>query len=496
MASTNPYVAIDIGAESGRVIAGNIGPDGVTLDILHRFVTGGIHMLGSLCWDFPFYLREIEEGLRLYSAKYGQRPLSIGADSWANTFGLIDKHGRLLATPLHYRDACTDGIPEKFYQLMSAEKLYARTGIQMMQHNLLYQITSMAMAGDPLLQVADRMLMGAELITHFLCGECPGEYTNVSTTQLYDVPGDCWALDVSRIAGVPEYILPPVVKAGTKVGTLLRGVAERCRLSPDVELILPACHDTGSAVAGVPAEEGDDWLYISSGTWSLVGAEVGQAIVTPESCRANFTNEGGACGTIRFLKNVVGLWLIQECRREWAMAGETVGYDELTAMARDVNPFRCLIDVTDERFLDPGPMTPRITAYCRETGQKPPETKGGFTRTALEGLALAYRKVCRVTSELTGRKYRTLHVVGGGSQNALLNQMTADATGLVVKAGPVEATAIGNVMMQAMGMGRLASLAEGRAYLRKNIRTELYCPAANAEKVWNEAEGRLDDLRK
>lgn len=485
------YIAIDIGAESGRVMAGFLDDDGIRLEEAHRFSTGAVRMLDSLYWDLPHFLREIRTGFRAFAGRYGT-PEAIGVDSWGNGFGLLDKDGRLLANMIHYRDPRTEGVPEQFYRRMPPEKLYERTGVQMLRFNLLYQIHSLALAKDPLLEIADKMLMGGEIVSHYLAGHSPGEYTDVSTSQLYDVPRDAWAWDVAQAAGVPARILPEVVRPGTRIGRLLAHECDAAGFAGQPEVALPACHDTASAVAGIPAGRETDWLFISSGTWSLIGAELDRAIATPEAFAENFTNEGGVFGTYRFLKNIVGLWLLQEYARELAGAGQAADYAELSRNAEAAPPFRAIVDVNDPAFLDPGPMVPRIAAYCRRTGQRPPETPGETTRVILEGLALSYRRAAGTLERLTGRKYAVIHIVGGGCLNAPLNQMTADATGLVVKAGPAEATALGNIAMQAVAMERLSGLAEGREIIGKSFTARVFEPNPALAAEWEKAETELE----
>lgn len=494
MSAKSRYIAVDIGAESGRVIAGGLDDAGLELEIVHRFPTGGVRMLSSLCWDFPGFLREIRAGLRAYSARYGREPESIGIDAWSDAYGLLDKHGRLLANPLHYRDAVTHGAGEELYKRISPERIYSLTGIHMMSHKLIYQMFGSLLRGDPLFDVAETMLMGPELIYHFLAGVTLGEYSDVSTTQLYNLTADDWAWEVIDAARFPRRLFPEVVKPGTVAGPLLPEEADDCNLSR-APLTFVCTHDTGSAVVGIPAKNDDDWLFISSGTWSLAGVELTAPILTPEAMRLGFTNEGGADGYFRFLKNIAGLWILQEMRREWARAGRDLGYNEITALAASAEPFQCVIDVEDARFLAPGSMTDRIAAVARDTGQTPPADHGGFARVALEGLALAYRRFVDDAARVTGRKRSTIHIVGGGSQNRLLNRLTADATGLAVKSGPVEATALGNVIVQARAAGRLGTIWDGREILARSGGMEIFEPDPAAADKWREAEARLETMR-
>ncbi len=488
------YVAVDIGAESGRVIAGGLDDAGLALDVVHRFPTGGVRMLGSLCWDFPGFLREIRNGLRAYAAAHGRDPASIGIDTWSDAFGLLDRDGRLLANPLHYRDAVTAGAAEALYSKIAPERLYALTGIHMMNHKLIYQIYGSLLRGDPLFAAADKILMGAELLYHFLAGVTMAEYSDVSTTQFYDLTRDEWAWEIVDAMGLPRTLFPEVAKPGTPAGPLLADEADDCGLAR-VPLTFVATHDTGSAVVGIPAIDDEDWLFISSGTWSLAGVELRRPILTVDAMRRSFTNEGGAEGYIRFLKNIAGLWILQELRREWMRGGPEIGYDQLTTMAASAKPLACVLDVADPRFLAPGDMERKIVAMCGESGQSAPSDRGGFVRAVLEGLALSYREFVKDVAEVTGKTRRVIHVVGGGSRNRLLNQLTADATALLVKAGPVEATAFGNIIVQAKATGQLGSIWDGREILRCSGGIEEFTPALSTNEAWSAAEAKLALIR-
>ncbi len=487
MAKQERYVAVDLGAESGRVIAGLFDGDVIRTEEVHRFPTGGIRMLDRLVWDFPGFLREIRIGLAKFAAAYGSDPVSIGVDVWSDAFGLLDKGGRLLATPMHYRDDITLGVPEQLYARMPQETLYRHAGIHMMRHKMIYQMAGLALRDDPLLEAADTMLMGAELIYHFLSGETVGEYSDVTTTGLYDIGHDHWAWPVLDAARLPRRLFGEVVKPGTRRGTLLAADADECGLAR-VPMAYVCTHDTGSAVVGIPADQREDWLFISSGTWSLAGVELSAPVLTPEALAMTFTNEGGADGKVRFLKNIAGLWILQELRREWARQGRDYSYEQLTAMATAAKPFACVIDVDDARFLQPGDMMEKIAALCRETGQTPPADEGEAARSVLEGLALAYRKFVRDAEAMTGVKRSRIHIVGGGSKNALLNQLAADATGLPVRAGPVEATALGNIIVQAMASGALGSVWDGREIVRRTQQLQDFQPRAETAAQWLEAE--------
>lgn len=492
MARTKRYMALDLGAESGRAIVSAFDGKRMELEVLHRFTTHSVRMRDTLYWDFPSFLRNMKVGLSAYSAKYGSDLAGIACDSWGVDFGLLDKHGNLLSNPVHYRDARTNGVPEKLHEVLPSRNIYQRTGIQIMSINTIYQLYSMVLSNSSILDKAVSMLMIADLCAYFLSGEAVQEYTLATTSEMYDAEKKDWARDTLLSAKIPPNLMPEIVAPGTVIGPLLESVAGDCGLG-QVPVIAPGCHDTASAVAAVPAS-GDDWLYVSSGTWSLMGAELTEPIINDASFSRNFTNEGGVDGTIRFLKNICGMWMIQECRRVWTKEdGKETDYGELVRLSADAEPFARLINPNDSRFLAPGGMPERINQALRESGQPEAKTKGEFVRLCVESLALAYRATIQSLEEVTKRKYRVLHVVGGGSQNRQLNQMAADATGMVVKAGPVEATAFGNALMQAIALGDIASLSEARDVVRNSCAVETYEPSGDASR-WDEAYARFKKL--
>lgn len=491
MKGVRRYLAFDLGAESGRAIAGSMVGKKMELDILHRFPNGPVRLGDTLYWDVVGIHRELKVGLSAYAAKYGKELASIGSDSWGVDFGLLDRDGALLGNPVHYRDSRTEGMPEAVFKIIPRKEICARTGIQVMQLNTLYQLFSMRKKGSPILDLAETMLCMADLQNYFFSGEKAQEFTLATTTQMYDPQKSDWAVDLLERLGIPTKMLPEIVAPGSVVGTLREYIASECGVS-QVPVIAPACHDTAAAVAAVPAE-GDDWLYLSSGTWSLLGVELPSPLINDRSIQLNFTNEGGVDGTFRFLKNIMGLWLVQECRRQWEREGTSLDYATLTQMASQAKPFLALIDPNDNSFLAPGDMPTRIAAFCRRTGQTVPSDRGSFVRCALESLALEYRKNIELIQELTGKTFRVLHIVGGGSQNKLLNQFAADATGLLVKTGPIEATAFGNCLMQAIALGDIGSLADAREIVRASIEVETYTPSRDRS-AWDEAYHRFQKL--
>ena len=483
MTQLKRYVALDLGAESGRAIAASFDGKAMDLEVLHRFTTHSTAMLGTLYWDFPSFMRNIKLGLSAYTAKYGAKLSGIACDAWGVDFGLLDKTGHLLSNPVHYRDARTKGMAEKLHAIIPSRTLYQRTGIQIMEINTIYQLYSMVRANSPLLDKAVSMLLIADLISYFLSGTPAQEYTLATTSEMYDAEKRDWSRDTLLSAKIPPVMMPEIVAPGTVVGPLLDAVAAECGLSP-TPVIAPGSHDTASAVAAVPAK-GEDWLYISSGTWSLMGAELSSPIVNDATFARNFTNEGGVDGTIRFLKNISGMWMLQECRRTWAKAEVELDYATLIRLGAEAEPFKRAVNPNDPRFIPPGDMPERINQALRESGQPEAREKGEFVRLCLESLALAYRYIAATVAELTGREYNVIHIVGGGSQNQLLNQFAADATGMEVKAGPVEATALGNSLMQALALGDVGSLAEAREVVRNSVEVTTYHPAGDRS-GWDE----------
>lgn len=463
-------LAVDLGAESGRVFAGTFDGERVCLKEVHRFPNDPVKLPDGLYWDALRLVSEIKKSLTK-TVQQGHRLESLGVDSWAVDFGLLDRDGALISNPYHYRDSRTEGMMERAAERMPREEVYRTTGIQFMPINTLYQL--LAMRESPLLEAAETLLLIPDLLNYWLTGEKSCEYTNATTTQLLDLQTGEWSQDLLKRMGLPARVFPSVVPPATQIGSLLPEVAEEVGVG--LPVLTVASHDTASAVVAVPAE-GEDFAYVSSGTWSLVGVELPGPVVGDGALEANFTNEGGFGGTTRFLKNVTGLWLLQECRRTWAGEGRDYSYEELTRLAEEAPAAGPLVDPDHPAFLAPGDMPSRIRHFCEGTGQRPPEGPADVARCVFESLALKYRYVIEQAKDLTGREVRTVHVVGGGSQNALLCQLTADAAGLPVVAGPVEATAVGNVMVQALARGRVGSLEEIRAVVRRSFETKTYEP--------------------
>jgi len=498
VAQAKRFLAFDLGAESGRAVVGLLtGPgarhregDRLRLEEVHRFPNAPVRVLDSLHWDVLRLYAEMKRGLRMCVQEFGSDLASIGLDTWGVDFALLDCDDRLIGNPYHYRDPRTDGLMEEAFRRVPREEIFERTGIQFMQLNTLYQLLSMALSHSAELQSAHRLLMIPDLLNFWLTGRKVCEFTEATTSQFYDPRAGDWARDMLERLSIPTHILGQIVPPGTVLGPLLPSVAEEVGLS-DVPVIAPACHDTGSAVAAVPFESAGG-CYLSSGTWSLMGVEVTEPVITPRSLEYNFTNEGGVCSTFRLLKNIMGLWLVQECRRVWAQEAEGYSYDDLTWMAEQAAPFVALLNPDDPAFLHPADMPAEIRAFCTRTGQPVPEDKGAMVRCVLESLALTYRSTLEKLEAMLGCELEVIHIVGGGSRNGLLSQFTADATQRPVLAGPVEATAIGNVLMQALALGEFASLQEARAVVRGSFEVVHYQPGDPTP--WDAAYERFCEL--
>ena len=486
MTQQNHLLAIDLGAESGRAILGTLNDGKLALAEVHRFPNVPVRLPDGLHWDILRLWTDIKNALALAIRKCGKQSLSIGVDTWGVDFGLLNRRGALIENPYHYRDNRTDGMVACAFKRLPREKIFECTGIQFMQLNTLYQLLAMVVNRSPALKIAETFLTIPDLFNYWLTGEIACEFSNATTTQCYNPRQRDWSAPLLDTLNIPRRIFPRVIMPGTMLGALLPHVADE--VGAQVTVIAPACHDTGSAVAAVPARN-RDFAWISSGTWSIMGAELRGPVITPTSLRYNFTNEGGISGTFRFSKNITGLWLVQECRRAWAHKGNELSYDELVRMAAQAKPLCVVIDVDDADFLKPGDMPARIAAYCERTGQKSPESKGEFVRYALEGIALKYRYVLEHLEEMIGHRLEPIHIVGGGTQNRLLSQFTADATGRRVVTGPIEATAIGNIMVQAIALGHIGSLADARVIIANSFETSTFESGNRAG--WDEAYARL-----
>ena len=491
MPQARHYLAMDIGAESGRAIIGSLHDIQLTLNETHRFSNGPVRLDDGLHWDILKLWSSIKHGI-IKSSKVENRLEGIGLDAWGVDFALLDKNGGLLGAPFHYRDGRTDGMLEEAFKVMPRAEIFANTGVQFMQFNTLYQLIAATRNGPEIFDKAKTFVTIPDLFNYWLSGEIINEFTDATTTQCFDPRKRDWSSAILNSFCIPAHLFQPTTDSGTHIGALLPSVANEVNVNP-IPVIIPACHDTGSAVVAVPASE-KDFVWISSGTWSIMGVEADQPIINEKALEYNFTNEGGAFNTWRFSKNIMGLWLVQECRREWIRQGEEISFDALTQAAAESEPFLSVIDPDFPEFLSPGDMPSRIQTYCADTNQAMPQTKGQIVRAALEGVALKYRWVLERLEELTNKHLGVIHIIGGGTQNRLLNQFTADATGHTVLAGPMEATAIGNILMQTIGLKHLSSLADAREVVRASFRPEIFEPQQTAE--WDEPYARLQNLMK
>lgn len=480
------YLGCDLGAESGRLMLGTLDRGRLALREVHRFATGGIKRAGSLVWDMPRFFQELELGLRR-AAESGLQLQSVSTDSWGLDYILFDSQGAILEPAYHYRDARTAKGVARVQACVQPEVVFAETGVQFIPINTLYQLA--AESPERLARAAQLLLVGDAFNFH-LSGQARTEVSLASTTQLYNPRTQTWSLRLLKALEFPERLFAPLTPSGTRLGPLRTALGKVAGLE-GLEVVAGCSHDTGAAVAAVPAEEGT-WAYISSGTWSLMGVERPDPVMS-QACQAlNFTNEIGWAGTVRLLKNIIGLWLVQECRRQWSAEGTTMDYGTLTQRAAEAPTFVSLIDPADARFVSPPSMPAEIAAYCRETGQSVPSGVGPIIRCALESLALLYRHTLRQLEQLTGQTIDRIHIVGGGCQNNLLNQLTADACGVPVLAGPVEATVAGNILIQAMTLGHLPSWGKARQVIRESFPCTRFEPGPSAD--WDRAFHRFEHL--
>jgi rhamnulokinase len=501
MKTTIKCAAVDLGASGGKVILGSFDGSGVTLQEVYRFPNGPVRVKEHIYWDVHGLFEQVKQGL--IAAGRAARLDSIGLDAWGNDFCLLDKSGALLEDPHSYRDPRTDGIMEKAFERISREDIYSRTGVQFMQHNTLFQLYSMALDKSPLLESASTYLMIADLFNYWLCGEKCCEFTNATTTQFYDPNQRDWCLPLLESLDIPARIMPPIVQPAVRLGMLQAGLCGELGI-PALPVIAVGTHDTASAASVVPYGRGvppgapkemsssADSAFLSSGTWSLLGAEVGQPLINSAGLKHNFTCYGGVGGAWLVWKNIQALWVLQECMRGWEEDGQRDTPEELTALAEQALPFAAIIDVDDRLFLTPGNFPARIEEYCRRTGQKPPGAKGAIVRCILESLALKYRYTFERLQEVLGRKLGCIHIIGGGSLNTLLNRFTTEAAGVPVVAGPAEATALGNFMAQLMALGEVGSLSQAREIVSRSFRAVTYQAGDSAR--WDDFYGRFLDI--
>jgi len=483
------FLAFDLGAESGRAILGSLQGGHLSVTQLQRFANQMVNLRGHLHWNLAQIFQEVKAGMGLCAAEFAAAPDGIAVDTWGVDFGLLGPDGSLLGLPYCYRDARTEGAMEQFFQRVPRRRLYELTGIQFLPFNSLFQLFAMVRDNSPLLQIASDLLFMPDLFDYLLTGERKTEFTFATTSQLYNpVKGD-WEDELFQALGVPRGIMQQIVPPGTVIGRLSKQICEETGLQ-ETPVIATASHDTAAAVAAAPGE-GKDWAYISSGTWSLMGVESPTPVIGEESLELNFTNEGGVGGTFRVLKNIAGLWLVRQCRKAWE-SQRGYSYEELTSMASGAPPFRAVIEPDHGAFLNPPDMPEAIRRFCQRTKQPAPETPAQFVRCILESLALKYRMVLDQLRQIYEEPINRIHIVGGGARNDLLCQFTANAADLPVIAGPAEATAIGNLLTQALGLGYVESLVEIREIVRRSFPLKRYEPEQTAE--WQAAYSRFQEL--
>jgi rhamnulokinase len=465
-----PYLAFDFGAESGRAVLAHLQSGILTTEEVHRFPNEPVEYGGALHWDLPRLWLEVRKAL----AGLEEVELAgIGVDAWGVDYALLGERGELLENPYHYRDRRTEGVMDEVFRKVPKEEIYRATGIQFMPINTLYQLFAEQRETPKVVAAAKHLVTIPDLFNYWLTGKAVCEFTNATTTQMVDPVNRTWASGLMRRLELPVDLLAPIVEPGSIVGTLLPGIAGSSLLA-GTTVVAPACHDTGSAVAAISAREGT--AFLSSGTWSLLGTELDSPVITSDALRLNFTNEGGVNGTTRLLKNVMGLWMLQCCRQSWIPHGDSYDYRELMELAAREAPFRHLVDPDDESFLRATDMPAAINQFCSRTHQPVPKQLGTYVRTILESLAFKYRLVLRNLEQVSGKHMEQIRIIGGGSKNRLLNQLTADATGRRVLAGPAEATALGNVAMQILATGGATSLQEVRAIVERSFPTEIFEP--------------------
>lgn len=489
------YLAIDMGASSGRHVIGRFDGQKLGLEEVYRFENGPADMAGKLYWDLPGLWSHIRRGLTAAGATEPKgKIVSVGVDTWGVDFGLLGRGDELLGNPYHYRDSRTNDMMEKAFAIVPREEIFRHSGLQFMQFNTLFQLLAMRLANSPLLDMAETMLMMPDLMHWLLTGVKCNEMTEASTSQFYNPVRGGWATELLERLGLPTRILGRIEQPGTKLGPLRTGLAAETGLSAQV--VLPGSHDTASAVMAVPAHSRPgarpDWCYISLGTWALMGIESPTPVVNDKVLQLNFTNEGGVGNTIRLLKNITGLWLVQECRRVWNQGGRQWQWEDLNRMSAAAKSLVSFINPDSSEFLAPDNMPESIAAFCKRTGQTVPADEGAVLRCALDSIAMKFRHVLGMCEDLAGGRIDTIHIVGGGTKNRLLCQAAADASGRRVVAGPVEATAIGNVMVQAIADGSVGSIAEAREVIRRSFDVEQYEPKNTA--AWDDAYGRFQKI--
>ncbi|MBK8946885.1 MAG: rhamnulokinase [Ignavibacteriae bacterium] len=471
---SNKFLAIDFGAESGRAIVGILENNKIRLEEVHRFPNRPVNIHGSLYWNILQLFEELKTGISKAVQKGHVDIQSIAVDTWGVDFGFVTQDNQLLGNPFAYRDSRTNGILEHAFKLMPKKNIYNLTGIQFMQINSAFQLLSMVKSKSEILQNADKLLFMPDLFNFLLTGEKKSEYTISSTSQLLNAKSRKWENKIFNGLKIPKKNMCEIVFPGTKIGNLHPSICNSTGIK-EIDVIAVGSHDTASAVAAVP-NLNNNCIYISSGTWSLIGVESDMPIINEKSFTSNFTNEGGVGGKIRFLQNVMGMWIIQQLKKEWELEGKSFTYEQLNKIAKNAKPFRCFIDVDSHEFLNPPKMSIAINEYCKNTNQIIPKTKGEYIRSVLESLAVKYKTLIEELISITKKEINIINIVGGGSQNELLNQFTSNCTGLKVIAGPVEATALGNIMVQAISQKRIKDISHGRKIIANSVDLKEYSP--------------------
>ena len=456
------YLAIDLGAESGRAILGRLQDGKLSTEEVHRFPNQAEASSGRLRWNLPALMKEVHEGIRKAGERNGGRLDGIAVDSWGVDYGLLDENGELIENPVHYRDEGHAGEVDRFTRELSREELFSMTGVQLLDFNTLFQLTAQRRLAPETLERARRLLHVGDLVAYLLGARPVSELTIASTSQLLGTEDRTWNLELAARAGLPTGIFGELVEPGTVTGELRPDAVLEAGLTETCPIIAAASHDTAAAVASCPATEPGSWAYLSSGTWSLLGIETTAPVLSLEALAGGFTNEAGVCGSNRFLSIITGLWLVQECRRQWSEEGREADYEELARMAEEAPPARAFIDPDNPLFASPGDMPGRVEEACLASSQPVPGTRGEILRCIIESLARKYASVVRAASEFAPTSIERLHVIGGGSRNVLLNRLTARELGIPLVAGPVEATAKGNILLQAMATGEISDLGELR----------------------------------
>lgn len=491
--NSDVYLAVDLGASSGRVLGAIVHDNSIKLEEVHRFENGPVRIGKRLHWNLLELWSQIENGLTKAASQYGSRVQSVGVDTWGVDFVLLDKNDDMVGPAFCYRDPRTDGIMDRAFQKISRQDIFSETGLQFMNINSMFQLYSMREEKSPLLDIADKFLMIPDFFHWILSGEKTNERTNASTTQMLRPTDGKWSERLLSALDIPKHLFMDCVEAGSSLGNIRSHIAQRTGLK-NVQTIVPATHDTGAAVLAVPVNKfGDDspkWCYISSGTWSLMGVELNHPNLTKKCLDLNFTNEGGVGGTTRLLKNISGLWPYQQCRASWQRRGMNYSWDQITSMATAAKPLQAVFNADDTSLIAPDDMVVAIQSLLKNSGQRVLEEPGDIARTALESLALRYRICLGWLEQLVGYKIETIHIVGGGVQNKLLCQMTADATNRVVVAGPVEATALGNVLTQLMGTGKLQNFQSAREWMNRSCTVQTYQPQNPA--IWDDAMSKVN----